>query len=474
MNILHSLAPTFTARRYLGTLAGHVWAAPPEAIEALFAELACGGQARGFGEADAAEARGYETRGRQARVSMRGVMFATGPKWLSRYGFAFSEHIIGALQAAQADSEVDEIVLEVDSPGGSVLGIEALSEAIGASTKPVTAYVLHMCASAALWSVARASRIVARPGADIGSIGTYCVIYDVSKAFEEQGVKAHVISTGFFKGAGTFGAPLTDAQRAEFQARVNSYTAKFTAALAEGRGLDAKAVADLATGQTWDAARALELGLVDEIEDMRGAAGAAPRASARASAAAQETTSMTKEEIEALRARAEAAEASNKELTGKVADLGSQLGTAKASAASSAAANEALRKTLEAQAANEKDAIIAEAAGSTGPLAGRISAVNREAIEAFAKTTDASGLRAFLGAMPVLTRPTATGTGAGGVGTGGAGGGARAPEPTGGDAALFSALGVEGKDLDVFADAVSIGFDGTLTLRDGTTRKVVN
>lgn len=466
MNLLHSIAPELSTRLLLARLAGHVWAARPENVETLLADIAAmHPHAKGLGEADAGEERGYAVTNRKARIGVRGMMYPTGPKWLGAY-FALCEHITAAIRSAEADSAVDELVLEFDTPGGSVLGVEALGEVLAGAKKPTTAYVLHQCSSAGYWVASQAKRIVARPGAYVGSIGAYCVVADASKAATEAGLKVHVIRAGWFKGAGTPGAALTDQQLAEFQARVDCSTEVFRAAVARGRGLDAKTVEALATGQEWHAAQAKELGLIDEIEDMRSAGGgAAPQTSVRGSAdtAAQENDDMTltKEQAEALQAelaQAKAREAqlaaANADLTGKVTQLGEQLGSSKAAAA-------AMEKSLAEVETNEKAAILDE-----GVKAGRVTPATRPEFEAYAKTVTPDALRGFVAKMPVVTRPTTTGSSGGNPREG-------AAPATGADAEAFAAMEVDAKQVEQFGEALSVGFTGNITRRDGTTGKAV-
>ena len=123
-----------------------------------------------------------------------------------------------------------------------------------------------MCASAGLHVTSQASRIIARRGALIGSIGTYAILVDSSAYAEEQGIKVHVIKAGEHKGVGTWGAPITEAQLAEIQSRVDRAAATFVAAVASGRRMSVARVQALATGATWEADEAMSLGLIDEIE----------------------------------------------------------------------------------------------------------------------------------------------------------------------------------------------------------------
>lgn len=473
MSMLHAIAPSLATRLLLGSLRRHVWGATPEAVEAVLDDVATmhpvatslqpsatiADEWDSFGEF---AKKGYRTKGRRAHVAMRGLMISGGPAWLSLY-FAMAEHIVAALRAANEDPEVDDLVIDVDSPGGSVLGVEAIRSTIKGSRKPVVAHVLSMCASAAYYAVSPASRIVARPGAIVGSLGVFAVITDSSKQAEGEGRKVHVIKAGELKAIGTPGAPVTPDHLAYLRKRVDGFAADFKAAIMDGRGFDDAKAEGLMTGADWDARDALALGLIDAIEDMDtktasattpanttrvAAEGVSPIDSARGEAVAAEETdmTMTKDEADALRAKAAAAEADNARLAAENAVF-----------AASAAQVEK----------NEKTGII-EAAVSEG----RVVPAMREQINAYADLVKPDALRAFVAKLPVQTRtaPTGNGVDPNTVVTGSA----SALAANANDAKLFSALGVSAKDVETYGDVVACGFDGTMTKADGSVRKAVN
>lgn len=473
MNLLHAIAPSLATRLLLGNLRRHVWGATPEAVEAVLDDVAtmhpvATSLQPSATMADEWEAykevakKGYRTKGRRAHVAMRGLMIAGGPAWLSLY-FAMAEHIIAAIRAANVDPEIDDVVIDVDSPGGSVLGVEAIRETIKGSKKPVTAHVLSMCASAAYYAVTPAARIVARPGAVVGSLGVFAVITDSSKQAESEGRKVHVIKAGDLKAIGTPGTPVTSEHLAYLRKRVDGFAADFKAAIMDGRGFDDAKAESLMTGADWGAREALELGLIDAIEDMdtktpgaaapatitRTAEGGDPlNDSARGEAVAAEETdmTMTKDEADALRAKAAAAEAEATRLAAENAVF-----------AASAAQVEK----------NEKAAIVAAAEAE-----GRVVPAMREQIDAYAAIVKPDALRAFVAKLPVQTRTTTTGNGVD-ANTATAASTHAAPPANANEAALFNMLGVTSKDVETYGDVIACSFDGTMTKADGTVRKAV-
>jgi signal peptide peptidase SppA len=175
-----------------------------------------------------------------------------------------TEAVRAELQAALESDRVESIVLDIDSPGGTVDGTAALAADVLAmrDLKPITTRVDDLMASAALWVGSQADEIHIGPSAAVGSIGVYAVVDDKSRQFENKGITTHVVSSGTQKGAFVEGSHVTEKQLGELQRNINTYTKLFVEAVSEGRGLDAS---ELATGQMWIGKEAVELGLADAV-----------------------------------------------------------------------------------------------------------------------------------------------------------------------------------------------------------------
>ena len=206
-----------------------------------------------------------------AHIPISGTMMKQVPCMLDLLGVqaTSTEAVRAQLDAALNDSGVKSIVLDVDSPGGTVDGTAALADDVAAvrGLKPIEAHVSDRAASAAYWVAAQTDRIVASPTAGLGSIGIYGVVPDSSEAAAKAGVKVNVISSHELKGAGVPGSPVTDAQIADFQRNVDTLAGLFVDAVAKGRGMSPAAARELATGQVWIGEEAKAKGLADEIRN---------------------------------------------------------------------------------------------------------------------------------------------------------------------------------------------------------------
>lgn len=173
------------------------------------------------------------------------------------------------IRKAAADPDVSAILLAIDSPGGTVSGTADLAAEVkaAAAKKPVWAFADDLAASAAYWVASQADKVFANDRtALVGSIGTLAVVYDLSKAAEDAGVKTLVFGTGPLKGAGAPGAPVTEDQQAYIRGIVEDAQVSFDAAVRRGRGLTDKQLADAKTGGVFGADEAMSRKLIDGIQ----------------------------------------------------------------------------------------------------------------------------------------------------------------------------------------------------------------
>jgi signal peptide peptidase SppA len=183
-------------------------------------------------------------------------------------GGATYEQASQALAECMAKPDVGTIVLDVDSPGGSVLGAsEFAREVLAARTKKrIVAHANYEMCSAAYWIASCATEIVASPSAMVGSVGVYSIHEDLSAALEQLGVKLTYVSAGKFKVDGNSSEPLSDSARARLQGLVDAHYARFVGDVAKGRGVTDSAVrGGFGEGSTLTADEAMAAGLVDRL-----------------------------------------------------------------------------------------------------------------------------------------------------------------------------------------------------------------
>jgi len=207
----------------------------------------------------------YEVIDGIAIIQINGVMQKPVSKL---FGFCSTIKTRASINQACNDDAVKGIMLVFETPGGFSAGTAELSDCIANCEKPIRGYISDNCHSAGMWTASQVDYLSINKAGRCGSIGTYGVIYDTSKAYDTAGVKAILVTSGELKGQGSDGVPVSEKCISEYQNQVNDITAMFIQAVADGRELPFDTVKTLATGATWGSSDALSLGLVDAVESM--------------------------------------------------------------------------------------------------------------------------------------------------------------------------------------------------------------
>lgn len=208
------------------------------------------------------------TRGGVAVIPMYGVLSPRANMISESSGGTSFERLGQHLREAVARSDVKTIVIDCDSPGGSVAGAAEFAEQIrqARAKKPIIAVANHQMASAAYWVCAQATKIHASPSAMLGSIGVYSIHNDLTEALAKLGVKRTLISAGKYKLEGVDGEPLTEDGHAYRKEQVQKTYGRFVADVAKGRGITVAAVkGGYGEGRCLDADAAIELGMADKL-----------------------------------------------------------------------------------------------------------------------------------------------------------------------------------------------------------------
>lgn len=151
-----------------------------------------------------------------------------------------SEEVMSALKQAVADPAVHTILLNIDSPGGTVNGTPELAQAVRAAAreKHVYTFTAGQCCSAAYWIASQTDVIYAAPSAVVGSIGVILPVVDSSALYDRCGLKMEVFAAGKYKSTGLDGTSLTDEQRERLTQQVNATWARFKHAVTRRRPID--------------------------------------------------------------------------------------------------------------------------------------------------------------------------------------------------------------------------------------------
>jgi protease-4 len=166
----------------------------------------------------------YECHEGVAYIPMKGVIGKGLTSLEKATGGVDLDDVTEWIRLAAADESVKLVVMDVDSPGGSVNGTPEAAAAFRAlgKIKPTMAYCDGQACSAAYWIASQAQRFTVTPSSSIGNVGCFVAITNVKKALANAGVEVVVVKSGKYKAMGYPGTDLTDEQLAYIQQDVDS------------------------------------------------------------------------------------------------------------------------------------------------------------------------------------------------------------------------------------------------------------
>lgn len=179
-----------------------------------------------------------------------------------------TQDVLDQLELIQHDSAVQAVVIEVDSPGGSVTASEDLFQKISDVQKaglPVVAYVHTQSASGAYYATCGTDYIYANPTSLNGSIGVILQSYNYGDLLSKYGVHVETYKSGPFKDMLSGTRPTTSDEKAIVQSIVDSSFNIFVDHIVAGRKLEKAAVLKVADGRVLTATQAKDAKLIDAV-----------------------------------------------------------------------------------------------------------------------------------------------------------------------------------------------------------------
>ena len=188
------------------------------------------------------------------------------------YGYDLKQELIDA-----ADSgEYDGVVLEINSPGGTIYGAKAITDGVKyfkqKTQRPVYASIQGMAASGGYWTAVSADKVYADTGTGAGSIG---VIFGPFTYFDklvgadgyvtENGIEESYLTAGEGKDAGNPFRKLTDKEKAVFQEAVDDNYEDFVSYVSERRHITKEDITGKIGAHYYGEKQAIERKLIDTV-----------------------------------------------------------------------------------------------------------------------------------------------------------------------------------------------------------------
>ena len=183
-----------------------------------------------------------------------------------------SDKVIKDLAKLRDDESVKAVIFRVNSGGGSAYASEQIWREIVLlkEKKPVIVSMGDMAASGGYYISCAADTIIAQPNTLTGSIGIFGMFPCTEELMQDKlklhfdGVKTNELSD--------FGAPyrkLNPAEAAKMQKMIENGYETFITRCADGRGMTTAEIDSIGQGRVWVGEKALELGLVDMLGDLK-------------------------------------------------------------------------------------------------------------------------------------------------------------------------------------------------------------
>jgi protease IV len=183
------------------------------------------------------------------------------------------QKMLELLDKVGKSSQVRAVILDINSPGGTTTGGEAMYDAIRqlAEKKPVVAVCGTLATSAAYIVALAADRIFVYGNTITGSVGVIFQWADVSELMRTLGVKVEEIRSGPLKAVPNPFQPADEKARALGEEMVQEAKVWFVDLVAKRRKIEPASVPGLTDGRVYSGRQAVELKLVDEIGDEKDA-----------------------------------------------------------------------------------------------------------------------------------------------------------------------------------------------------------
>lgn len=191
------------------------------------------------------------------------------------YGYEIKD----ILHKAAAEGKIKAVLLEINSPGGTITGSKAIADGVAyyrqQTGKPVYAHIMGMGASGAYWSAASSDYIIADAGSLVGSIGVILGPFKYYKnVIAEQsgldsvttsgGIETYYITSGSSKDVGSSDRQMSTEERKILQTGTDDAYQEFVSFISERRNISKVTITDKIKALPYGEQQALKLGLIDK------------------------------------------------------------------------------------------------------------------------------------------------------------------------------------------------------------------
>lgn len=203
-----------------------------------------------------------------AVIGIYGAIYKKDPS----FSYRGSDLVVNLIKKYGEDKDIKAIVLDINSPGGSVGAVQEIYSMIKKIKeqykKPIVAHFGEVAASGGYYIAMACDKIVSNSGTITGSIGVIFSTAEGNDLFKKIGLKTNTIKSGKFKDIGSFFREMTKEEKELLQKMIDDTYNNFIDVVAKGRKMDINKVRELSDGRIFTGNQAYQLNLVDKIGDL--------------------------------------------------------------------------------------------------------------------------------------------------------------------------------------------------------------
>jgi protease-4 len=201
------------------------------------------------------------------RIELTGVIMRGQRERLFGYEPDMVESILSQIRAATIDEEVKAIILEVDSPGGSVTPSDEIYAALEQfkredTERLIMVFIRDLGASGAYYAAMAGDYIMAEPTAIVGSVGVIMQTLNMKGLGDKVGLSSVTIASGENKDMLNPFEEVNPQHLAMLQELVDSMQERFASIVETSRGLETRELLD---GRVFNVTQAVENNLIDGV-----------------------------------------------------------------------------------------------------------------------------------------------------------------------------------------------------------------
>lgn len=173
------------------------------------------------------------------------------------------------IKRAEENKDIEAIIFEINSPGGTAVGSAEIANAVRDSNKTTVAVIREVGASGAFWIASATDRVYAHELSITGSIGVISSYLEFAGLLDQYNVTYRRLVSGKYKDIGSPFKEMTAEEQALFQDRIDRIHDVFIREVANNRKLPEEVVREDADGFVFLGEDAVKKGFVDELGGMK-------------------------------------------------------------------------------------------------------------------------------------------------------------------------------------------------------------